>query len=99
MRHLHLTHPRLDLWVTVEIWERDGRYMATADLRKGSRDLGLGDTPQAAMHYWSQKSTELSHNRRSAAVLFGQPGARASLVAVVDLLDGMVSEIVAAEQR
>jgi hypothetical protein len=37
------------LWVTVEIWERDGRYMATADLRKGSRDLGLGDTPQAAV--------------------------------------------------
>jgi hypothetical protein len=45
MRHLHLTHPRLGLWVTVEIHERDGRYMATADLGEGSRDVGVGDTP------------------------------------------------------
>ena len=40
MQHLHLTHPRLDFWVTVEIHERDGRYMATADLAEDSRDVG-----------------------------------------------------------
>ena len=49
MRHLHLSHPRLDSWVTVEIWERDGRYMATADLGEDSRDVGVGDTPQEAV--------------------------------------------------
>ena len=46
MRHLHLSHPRLDFWVTVEIHERDGRYMATADLAEDSRDVGVGGTPQ-----------------------------------------------------
>ncbi len=49
MRHLHLTHPNLDLWVTVEVWERNGRYMATADLGEDSRDVGVGDTPQEAV--------------------------------------------------
>jgi len=49
MRHLHLTHPRLDFWVTVEIHERDGRYMATADLAEDSRDVGVGDTAQEAV--------------------------------------------------
>ena len=49
MQHLHLTHPRLDSWVTVEIWERDGRYLATADLGEDSRDIGVGDTPQEAV--------------------------------------------------
>ena len=42
MRHLHLTHPRLDFWVAVETHERDGRYMATADLGEDSRDVGVG---------------------------------------------------------
>jgi len=41
-KHLHLTHPRLDFWVTVEIHERDGHYMATADLAEDSRDIGSG---------------------------------------------------------
>ena len=49
MQHLHLTHPRLDSWVTVEIHERDGRYMATADLAEDSHDVGVGDTPQEAV--------------------------------------------------
>ena len=49
LQHLHLTHPRLDFWVTVEIHERDGRYMATADLGEDSRDVGVGDTPQEAV--------------------------------------------------
>ena len=49
MKHLHLTHPKLDFRVTVEVWERDGRYMATADLGEDSRDVGVGDTPQEAV--------------------------------------------------
>lgn len=34
---------------TVEMHERDGRYMATADLGGDSRDIGVGDTPQEAV--------------------------------------------------
>ena len=49
MRHLHLSHPKLTFWVTIEIHERDGRYMATADLGEDSRDVGVGDTPQEAV--------------------------------------------------
>ena len=49
MRHLHLTHPKLGFWVTVEIHERDGRFMATADLAEDSWDVGVGDTPQEAV--------------------------------------------------
>ena len=49
MQHLHLTHPRLDFWVTVEIHERDRRSMTTADLGEDSRDVGDGDTPQEAV--------------------------------------------------
>jgi hypothetical protein len=48
-KHLHLTHPGLDFWVTVESHKRDGRYMAAADLAEDSRDLGVGDTPQEAV--------------------------------------------------
>jgi hypothetical protein len=44
-----LTHPRLDFWVDVTVHERDGRYMATADLGEDSRDVGVGDTPQEAV--------------------------------------------------
>jgi hypothetical protein len=46
--HFHLTHPSLDLCVDVTVHERDGRYMATADLAEDSRDVGVGDTPQEA---------------------------------------------------
>ena len=48
-KHVHLTHPKLDFWVTVEIHERDGRFMATADLGEDSRDIGVADTPQEAV--------------------------------------------------
>ena len=36
-------------WVTVAVRERDGRYMATADLAEDSRDVGIGDTPLQAV--------------------------------------------------
>ncbi|MBT8494328.1 MAG: hypothetical protein KJO07_14835, partial [Deltaproteobacteria bacterium] len=58
--------------------------------------LALGDVPLSAMHYWSWRDTELASSRRSAAVLFGQPGARPSLVVVVDLMDNQVAEVVPA---
>ena len=48
-KHLHLTHPRLDNWVIVELHQRDGRFMATVDLADDSHDVGLGDTSQEAV--------------------------------------------------
>lgn len=62
------------------------------------RELGLSDEPLAALHYWSRRDVDLSSSRRSAAVLFGQAGARPTLVAVVDLVDSQVTEVVPAEQ-
>ena len=46
---MRLTHPALDFYVDVTVHERDGRYMATADLAEDSRDVGVGDTPQEAV--------------------------------------------------
>ena len=48
-KHYRLTHPDLDFYVDVTVHERDGRYMATADLAEDSRDVGVGDTPQEAV--------------------------------------------------
>lgn len=60
--------------------------------------LSLGDEAQVAMHYWSRSGTSLAYSRRSAAVLFGQAGRSPSLVAVVDLLDNLVCELVPATE-
>lgn len=60
--------------------------------------LSLGDEALAAMQYWSQRDTDLAHTRRSAAVMFGRPGNRPSLVAVVDLNDAEVTDVVPASQ-
>lgn len=60
--------------------------------------LSLGDEPLVTMHYWSRDDTRLSYKRRSAAVIFGRPDAPPSLVAVVDLVDNLVCEIVPATQ-
>jgi hypothetical protein len=46
MQHFRLTHPALTFYVDVTVHERDGCYMATADLAEDSRDVGVGDTPQ-----------------------------------------------------
>ena len=73
--------------------EEAAMEIAVADVRVRDQ-LVLGEVPIAAMHYWSQKPSELSHNRRTAAVLLGEPGTRPSLVALVDLLDAQVTEVV-----
>ena len=43
------THPDLDFCVDVTVYERDGRFMATADLAEDSRDIGVGHTPREAV--------------------------------------------------
>lgn len=71
--------------------------IALADEQVTSK-LAPGDAPQVAMHYWSHSPTSLAHARRAAAVLFGQPTGATSLIAVVDLLDNLVCEIVPAAE-
>jgi hypothetical protein len=50
------------------------------------------------MHYWGKDPGDLSFSRRSAAVVFGRPGGHPSVVAVVDLLDNVVTTVTPASQ-
>ena len=59
--------------------------------------LGMGDGPQTTMHYWGRTPADLAYARRSAAVLFGRSDGHATLVAVVDLVDQVVTNVVPAE--
>jgi Cu2+-containing amine oxidase len=60
--------------------------------------LMLGDAPQTTMHYWGRTPNDLAYTRRSAAVIFGRPDGHASIVAIVDLLDNTVAQVVPAER-
>jgi Cu2+-containing amine oxidase len=71
--------------------------IAMVDQRVRER-LGMGESPVATMHYWGRSAGDLAFSRRSAAVMFGQPGGHPSLIVVVDLLDQVVSQVVPAEQ-
>jgi hypothetical protein len=59
--------------------------------------LGIGDAPQATFHYWGRTQSDLAFARRSAAVVFGRNDGHPSLVAVVDLVDQVVAQVVPAE--
>jgi len=71
--------------------------IAIVDQRVRER-LALGDAPQTTLHYWGRAPHDLAYARRSAAVVFGRGDGQASLVAVVDLLDQVVTQVVPAEQ-
>jgi Cu2+-containing amine oxidase len=60
--------------------------------------LAMGDTAQSALHYWGRGPDDLAFARRSAAVVFGRADGHASVVAVVDLLENMVTQVVPAER-
>jgi Cu2+-containing amine oxidase len=60
--------------------------------------LGMGDMPQATLHYWGRNKSDVSYLRRSAAVTFGRSDGHATLIAVVDLIDQQVVQVVPAEQ-
>jgi hypothetical protein len=70
--------------------------VAMSDDRVRSK-LELGDSAQSVMHYWGRTPNELAFARRSAAVIFGRSGGHASLIAVVDLIDQQVTQVVPAE--
>jgi hypothetical protein len=59
--------------------------------------LQMGDAAQSVMHYWGRTPSELAFSRRSAAVIFGRGGGHASLIAVVDLIEQVVTQVVPAE--
>lgn len=58
--------------------------------------LTAGEQAQLATHYWGRDENDLAYSRRSAAVLFGSPGAHPTTVVVVDLLDNAVTQVVPA---
>jgi hypothetical protein len=60
--------------------------------------LALGDVPQSTLHYWGRTSEDIAYGRRSAAVVFGRPDGHPSIVAVVDLLENIVTNVVPAER-
>jgi len=70
--------------------------IAMADDRVRAQ-LALGDTPQSTLHYWGRSPEDLAFARRSAAVVFGRSDGHASIVAVVDLLENIVTQVVPAE--
>jgi Cu2+-containing amine oxidase len=59
--------------------------------------LALGDVAQSTLHYWGRSTEDIAFARRSAAVVFGRPDGHASLVAIVDLLENIVTQVVPAE--
>lgn len=77
--------------------EAEARAIALKDERV-SRGIALGDAPLVTFHYWGRRPMDLAYRRRSAAVVFGTPDSPPTLVAVVDLVDETVIEVVPAEQ-
>ena len=78
--------------------EEEALAVSIAMIDEGVRSkLALGDMPQSTLHYWGRNANDLAFERRSAAVVFGRSDGHASLVAVVDLLDQVVTQVVPAE--
>jgi Cu2+-containing amine oxidase len=71
--------------------------VAMADDRVREK-LALGDVPQSTLHYWGRTADDLAFARRSAAVVFGRADGHASIIAVVDLLENLVTRVVPAER-
>jgi hypothetical protein len=59
--------------------------------------LAMGDVAQGTLHYWGRSPEDLAFARRSAAVVFGRGDGHASVVAVVDLIENIVTQVVPAE--
>ncbi|MGE0867451.1 MAG: hypothetical protein AB7P03_02735 [Kofleriaceae bacterium] len=91
----------LDLSKSQPMLSRDEESLAIsialADERVRGK-LSIGETAQSATHYWGRTEKELAYSRRSAAVIFGRADGHASVVAIVDLIDNAVAQVVPAEQ-
>src|SRR5690606_32393445 len=94
------TVAHLDITRAQPMLSREEEALATSIALTDQRvrdKLQMGDTAQAVMHYWGRTPTDLAFARRSAAVVFGRDGGHASLIAVVDLIDQQVTQVVPAE--
>jgi hypothetical protein len=92
--HLELTHAQPML-------SRDEEALAVSIAMADNRvrdKLVLGESPQSTLHYWGRTPEDLAFARRSAAVVFGRDDGHASIVAVVDLLENIVTQVVPAER-
>jgi len=90
----------LELTKSQPMLSRDEEALAVSIAMVDERvrgQLQLGDVPQMTMHYWGRTPKDISFARRSAAVVFGRADGHSSLVAVVDLLDHAVTQVVPAE--
>lgn len=74
--------------------ESEAVALALADERLAAAPV----VPHAVLHYWSRRPTDLAYRRRSAAVIVGPAGGAPSFVAVVDIVDHSVVEVVPASQ-
>ena len=91
----------LDITRSQPMLSRDEEAMAIGVAVNDDRvraKLQLGDEALVAMHYWGRSEQDLAYSRRSAAVMFGRPGSHPTVVAVVDLLDNLVTDVVPASQ-
>jgi hypothetical protein len=92
---------QLELTQAQPLLSRDEEALAVSIAMVDDRvreKLALGDVPQTTLHYWGRTADDLSFGRRSAAVVFGRADGHASIVAVVDLLENMVTKVVPAER-
>jgi Cu2+-containing amine oxidase len=91
----------LDLNKSQPMLSRDEESLAVSVAMADERvrdKLTFGDVPQTTLHYWGRSRQDLAFARRSAAVVFGRADGHASVVAVVDLLEQIVTQVVPAEQ-
>jgi Cu2+-containing amine oxidase len=91
----------LDLTRAQPMLSRDEEALAVSIAMVDDRvreKLALGDVPQSTLHYWGRTADDLAFARRSAAVVFGRSDGHASIVAVVDLLENLVTRVVPAER-
>jgi hypothetical protein len=79
--------------------EEEALAVSIASVDPSVRDkLSMGDVPLMTSHYWGRTPEDLAYARRSAAVVFGHDDGHASIVAVVDLLDNRVTQVIPAGQ-
>ena len=91
----------LELTKAQPMLSREEEAIAVTIANQDSRvieGLQIGDSAHAVMHYWGRSPSELAYSRRSAAVIYGRESGQSSLVAVVDLIDQVVTTVVPAEQ-
>ncbi len=90
----------LDLTRGQPMLSRDEEALATSIAMLDDRvraQLTLGDVAQSTMHYWGRTTEDVAYARRSAAVVFGRSDGHATIIAVVDLIANLVTQVVPAE--